>query len=69
MPLGKIGKNGFPLAADPVYYKDFTIYTCPSTFNWRIVKKGNVVDKKSSWKVQGVQEVWSKVHEIISNWE
>ena len=67
--MPKTDKKGYPLACDPIAYKDFKIYTATNTFSWRVLRKGNAVDRKSSWKNVEVEEAWKKVLHIIATWD
>ena len=66
-PPPKSGQWKFPgipkNKADPMEHKNFKIYTSLSASAWRVLKKGEVVDKPFKWTgtQSDAKESWSKM--------
>ena len=50
---------------EPMHLDHCTVYTCPKSFNWRVKKTGEKVDKAFSWRKDGPEEVWKRVVKYI----
>ena len=62
-------KKKFPFsgthAQGPMHLENCTVYTCPKSFNWRVKKTGEKVDKAFSWRKDDPEEVWARLVEYV----